>query len=97
MNDPRTMMPSYIMPEDQERFAAQWWRIADAARAWRCSIATAHRLVNTRAAECGRTVVWIASKRGASARVVVPKGTKRPQTRVGNPRFSRQNTPKVVQ
>ena len=85
--DPTKLMPSYVLPADSEDFSRIWWRIGDAAEAWGCDVSTAKRLIDKHARQVGRTVVWIVTPRGASARVVIPKDTPRPQVKAGNPRF----------
>lgn len=95
--DPGKLMPSYVFPADQEVFSEVWWRYADAAEAWGCSFSCAKRLIDRHPKETGRTVVWLVSPRGASARVVIPRGTERPKTRPGNPNWIRQKRPDVVE
>ena len=86
--DPTKLMPSYVLPADQEDFERIWWRIGDAAQAWHCNFSTAKRLIDKHAAKVGRTVVWIVTARGASARVVIPRGTPRPTVKRGNPNWT---------
>ena len=88
--DPTKLMPSYILPRDQDAFDAVWWRISDAAEAWQCDFSTAKRLIDRYPKKVGRCVVWLVTMRGASARVVIPKDTPRPEVRRGNPRFGRR-------
>lgn len=89
-------MPTYSMPADAEKFKNTWWRVADAAAAWGVSLSTAHRLIQKRPQECGRTFVRIVCPRGASARACVPCGTPKPKTKRGNPGWSRQKDAEVV-
>lgn len=89
-------MPSYTMPADAEKFKKTWWRVADAAAAWGVSLSTAHRLIQKRPQECGRTFVRIVCPRGASARACVPCGTPKPKTKRGNPAWGRQKEPEMV-
>ena len=80
-------MPSFVLPQDQERLERQYGRIRESAEAWGESFSTARRLIDAHPAEVGRQVVWIVTTRGASARVVVTRGAQRPQAQRGNPGF----------
>jgi len=94
--DPGKLMPSYVLPADEEIFGEIWWRIADAAEAWGCSFSCAKRLIDKFPKETGRTVVWMVTPRGASARVVIPRGTARPKTQAGNPNWIRQKAENML-
>lgn len=80
-------MPSYILPQDTERFTRRYWRIRDAAEAWGVSYSTAKRLIDTYPEAVGRAVVWLVTPRGACARVVAARGAPRPAMPNGNPAF----------
>lgn len=80
-------MPSYILPQDTERFTRRYWRIRDAAEAWGVSYSTAKRLIAACPEAVGRTVVWLVTPRGACARVVAARGAPRPEVPWGNPAF----------
>lgn len=78
------------LPGDAALFSATWWRIRDAARAWRCSPTTAKRLIDRYPVETGAFCVVIKTRRGCSCRVVVPVGTGAPALagKGGNPYFT---------
>ena len=71
-------------------------RITEEFMAWGCSFSCAKRLIDKFPKETGRTVVWMVTPRGASARVVIPRGTARPKTQAGNPNWIRQKAENML-
>ena len=80
---------SWTMPKDRHLFAATWWRIGDAARAWGCTRSTAKRLIDRHYGKVGRYTVQIVTPHGRSLRTVIPADTPRPSGPKGNPNFTR--------
>jgi len=91
---------SWTMPNDRHLFAATWWRIGDAARAWGCTRSTAKRLIDRHYGKVGRYTVQIVTPHGRSLRTVIPADTPDPAarkaTRTSRARSTNKNLPSAA-
>ena len=85
-------MPTYQLPEDEERLHAEWWTAQEAAKAWGCSYSVARHIYNRRKYEVRRHSVMLVSPRGVKVLQMVPTGTKKPPARLcGNPNMGKSD------
>ena len=81
-------MPKIAMPADRQYLKDRYWTPEEAAAAWKCSLATAYRLIIKHPQAVGRRVVALIWDQGDTVfQTVVDKGCQRPAIRRGNPAF----------
>lgn len=92
IREQRLNMPSYILPQDQERLSAEWWTAKEAAAAWGCSYSTAWHIIERHPYDVKMRWVEVVTKRGGRIRHMIPAGTKKPITRGGgNPQIGNKD------
>lgn len=78
---------SFELPKDAERLKALYWTPPQAARAWRCSRATAYRLIDRYEKELQARLIWVLRGEKLEIWRVIRAGSERPEQPKGNPAF----------
>lgn len=79
---------SYVMPDESEEFAADWWIIADAARAWGVTWGAAARIFDRHEDDLPVSLIELEYPNTLRLRRCVPAGTQKPPDKAGNRLFA---------